>query len=219
MSGVHALTLSPTMEAIFAPYAVIAATPCAAALETNYSSVLYKIVTPYDVKAWHLALQHTDLLHLFLNLVHDLVHSTPISDLPSLSHMFIPNNLGSADIDPAYMDSFLVEEIASSRMDSPYSIEQAQSIFNGHFRTAPLGFVQNPGLSALRLICHHSKKDHLGMSTNGCIYMSAGVTKFYLAAHAVDFVSVYILSLTFSPPSHVQMPFVIHMSVFHIAPL
>jgi len=192
MSGVLATTPSPTMEVTSAPCAVTAATPRAAAPEIEAKSVLYKIVTPYVPKAWLLTLQHADLLHLFPNLVHDLIYGTPIGDLPKLTHTFIPDNLGSANMDPDHMDSFLAEEVASGRMDGPYSIESAHHIFGGHFRTAPLGFVEKPGSSSLHLIPHHSKEDHLSMSTNNWIDTSASATKVYSAAHTADFVSTYL---------------------------
>ena len=136
---------------------------------------------------------------------------------PTFSYIH-PNNLGSADIDPTYMDSFLVEEVASGHMDSPYSIKQAHSIFKGHFQTAPLGFIEKPGSSTLCLICHHLKEDHLGMSTNVWINASTGATKFYSVAHAAHLVSDYIHSLRLPPSPHIRMLVVIHMSVFHITP-
>src|SRR5882724_10430622 len=143
MSGDHVLMPSPVMEVISVPNVATAATPHATVLETKSKYILYKIVTPYYVKAWHLALQHADLLHLFLNLVHDLTYGSPIGNPPPLSHTFISNNLGSADIDPAYMDSFLVEEVTSGRMDGPFTVNYAHQIFNGHFRMAPLSFVES----------------------------------------------------------------------------
>src|SRR5882724_8919031 len=82
------MTPSPIMEVTSSPCAVMAATPYSTAPETNAKSILYKIVTPYVLNAWLLALQHADLLHLFLNLVHDPIHSAPIGDLP-----LIPSSL------------------------------------------------------------------------------------------------------------------------------
>jgi len=74
------------------------------------------------------------------------------------------------------MDSFLVEEVASGHMDSLFAIESAQHIFKGHFHTVPLSFVEKLGSTALHLIHHHSKEDHLGMSTNSWIDTALGVT-------------------------------------------
>src|SRR5882724_3946462 len=191
MSGDHVLMPSPVMEVISVPNVATAATPHATVLETKSKYILYKIVTPYYVMAWHLALQHADLLHLFPNLVHDLTYGSPIGNLPPLSHTFIPNNLGSANIDPAYMDSFLEEEVTSGHMDGLFTVDYAHQIFNGHLWTVPLGFVENPGSTALRLICHHSKEDHFSMSTNGWINMTFSTAKFYSVAHATAFMNIY----------------------------
>src|SRR5882724_1883565 len=150
MSGDHVLMPSPVMEVISVPNVATAATPHATVLETKSKYILYKIVTLYDLKAWHLALQHADLLHLFPNLVHNLTYGSPIGNLPPLSHTFIPNNLGLADIDPAYMDSFLAEEVTSSHMDGPFTVNYSHQIFNGHLQMAPLSFVEKPGSTA----CH-----------------------------------------------------------------
>jgi len=76
------------------------------------------------------------------------------------------------------MDSFLAEEVTSSHMDGPFTVNYSHQIFNGHLQMAPLSFVEKPGSTALHLIHHHLKDDHLGMSTNGFIDMSFGVTKF-----------------------------------------
>ena len=82
----HAPTLSLVTEATSVPYVATATILPAAALETSVEAILYKIVTPYHSSAWHLALQQADLLHLFPNLVHDLIYGTPIGDLPPLMH-------------------------------------------------------------------------------------------------------------------------------------
>jgi len=97
------------------------------------------------------------------------------------------------------MDSFLAEEVSSGCMDGPFTMEMAHLIFRGHFRTAPLGFVEKPGSSSLCLIRNHSKEDRLGISTNGGIDASSGTTKFYSAAHAADFVSTLLQFLPFTP--------------------
>jgi len=88
------------------------------------------------------------------------------------------------------MDKFLKDEVAASRIDGPFSIQDAHIIFDGHFRTAPLGFVEKPGSTALRLIRHHSKEDDMGFSTNGWLDPSIDATKFYTASDAADFVSI-----------------------------
>jgi len=120
-----------------------------------------------------------------------------------------------ADINPSYMDSFLADEVTSGCMDGPYSIETAHCIFNGHFQTVPLGFVEQAGLSALCLICHQSKEDHLGLSTNGWINTSSGTTKLYSTVQATEFVIIATLINFPLPLPHqpIKMLCVIYMTV------
>jgi len=143
---------------------------------------------------------------MFPNLYYDHTYGAPIGDLPPLTYTFIPENLKSAKIDPLYMDNFLASEIATGRIDGPYTITQAHIIFNGHFRTAPLGLVEKPGSDALRMIRHHSKEDGLGQSTNSWIDASINATKYYSASDTADFVSTrhslyYPLSPQFQKPA------------------
>src|SRR5882724_9579041 len=134
MFNVHESCTPPqTIVPTFALCVVTQAIQPVVAPEIEHNSILYKCVIPYDPKAWNLTLLNANLLEYFPNLVHDLVHGGPISNLPPLSYTFIPNNLASADINPSYMDSFLADEVASSQIDGPYSIEMAHCVFNGHF--------------------------------------------------------------------------------------
>src|SRR5882724_2634469 len=86
-----------------------------------------------------------------------LTHGAPIGNPPPLSHIFIPNNLKSAEIDPMYMDNFLVAEVTTGRMEGPFTVAQVHAIFGSHFCTAPLCLVEKLGSTALCLICHLSK--------------------------------------------------------------
>src|SRR5882724_7873078 len=140
----HVLTPSPATETISSPYVVMEATWHAAVPELEAGHMLYKIVTPYNPKSWQLALQQANLMHLFLNLVHDLTHSTPIGNLPPFMHTFIPNKLSQLIL-TQYMNSFLAEEFASSDMDGLFSVDSAHHIFREHFHMAPLSFFEKPG--------------------------------------------------------------------------
>jgi len=151
---------------------------------------LYKVHTPYKPAAWKQALQEARLKFTFPHLVHDITYGAPISNPLLLSHMFILHNLKSAKLDPIYMDKFLEDEVAASRIDSPFSIQDAHIIFDGHFCMAPLGFVEKPGSTTLQLICHHSKEDHAGFFTNGWLDPSIRVIRFYTASDAADFMSI-----------------------------
>src|SRR5882724_11401689 len=142
-------TQPPTMAITPAPYVVMAPTWHATAPGTDIHHLLNKVVTPYNPKAWHIALLQVGLISSFLNLIHDLTYDSPISDPPALSYTFTPKSLSLADIDPAYMDTFLEEEVSSGCMDNPFSMETTHHIFRGHFHTAPLGFTKKPGYNLM----------------------------------------------------------------------
>jgi len=109
MFNVHESCTPPqTIVPTFALCVVMQAIQPFVAPEIEHNSILYKCVTPYDPKAWHLTLQNTNLLDSFPNLVHDLVHGAPIGDLPPLSYTFIPDNLELADINLSASSCHLV---------------------------------------------------------------------------------------------------------------
>ena len=90
------------------------------------------------------------------------------------------------------MDDFLATEVAMGRIDGPFTISQAHAIFGGHFHTTVLSLVKKLGSTALQLIRHHSKEDHLGESTNGWIDSAINATKYFSAADTADFVSIFL---------------------------
>jgi len=102
LSSPHHLTVST-----LSPCAMTEITLPAAALGTDHASVLYRAITPYKLDDWRWALSSTGLTHSFLNLLHDITYSTPIGNPPPLTHIFIPSNLKSANIDLLYMDKFI----------------------------------------------------------------------------------------------------------------
>jgi len=98
------------------------------------------------------------------------------------------------------MDNFIQEELDASCFDGPFSVDKAHKIFSGHFCTAPLGFIEKPGSTALCLICHHSKIDLYGDSMNSWLDPTIDVTKFYTAVDAADSVSIHLLHSLFISP-------------------
>jgi len=147
-----------------------------AAIEIEHALCLYKILSPYKPLMWGIALHEAGFLYSFPNLIFDITNSAPIGNPPPLTYTFIPKNIKSAEIEPAYMDDFLVAEVASGRINGPFSIAQAHSIFGSHFCTTPLGLVEKPGSDTLHMICHHSKKDCYGQSTNGWLDPAVNAT-------------------------------------------
>jgi len=64
----------------------------------------------------------------------------------------------------------------------------------------PLGFVEKPGLTALTLICHQSKEDKFGQSTNGLLDPWGRCHKIYTATDITDFVSNVSICIPLFPP-------------------
>jgi hypothetical protein len=73
----------------------------------------------------------------------------------------------SANLHLKIIDDFLLEEKEAGRMSGPFTVEEASFIFQGHFRTAPLGLVEkNPGSANYRMIRNFSALDDSCTSTN-----------------------------------------------------
>ena len=160
--------------------------------KTKLSRILYKTITPYNPVSWQHALIECNLLSHYPNLICDIRYGSPIGNPPRLSETFIPNNLASALNNPDFVFSSLAEETASGRMDGPFSIAEAHTIFKGHFCTSPLGVIKKPGsfTHPFCLIRHLSKYDSNGCSTNDWLDASEFPTCYFSAAHCADFVSI-----------------------------
>ena len=86
------------------------------------------------------------------------------------------------------------EEVATSRMDGPFTIEEAQCIYGGHFRMCPLGLVDKPGSADLRMIRHFLKDNQFDHSTNSWIDSNDFPMCWFMATIIANFVStLYIL--------------------------
>src|SRR5882724_2902992 len=59
----------------------------------------------------------------------------------------------------------------------------------GHFKTCPLGLVDKPRSVDLRMICHFSKDDQFGHSTNSWIDANDFPMCWFMATTIADFVS------------------------------
>jgi len=182
----------------------------------DLSRILYKVVTPYRPEAWKQALIDADLMHIYPNLVNDLTHGSPIGNPPPIHFSFIPKNLPSANIQPEYISNLIAEEVAAGRMDGPYTIEQAHAIYHGHFRTCPLGLVEKPGSTALRMIRHFSKEDKFGDLTNSWVDSVDFPTRWFTAAQAADFVSFDLVYLPQMPSLPVSVLHTAHFSLYFL---
>jgi len=101
--------------------------------ETDLSKILYKFMTPYILAAWNQALSNANLINSYPNLVHNLSFSSSIGNPPPINFTFIPDNLPSTKIQPEYIMNLINEEVATGCMDGPFTIEEAQFIYGGHF--------------------------------------------------------------------------------------
>ena len=126
--------------------------------ETELGSVLYIHMTPYKPDGWRRTLHDLNIAHLFPLLVNDITYGSPIGNPPPLHHTFIPVNLSSALKLPHIINNEITAELSAGRMSGPFSLDQACTIFKGHFRTSPLGLVEKtPGSGKWQTIRHLSK--------------------------------------------------------------
>ena len=130
---------TPCMASTSAPSVPISNTQPLHAPEIDLSSILYKVVTQYISTTWSQALSNVNLTDSYPNLIHDLSFSSPIGNLPPIDFTFIPNNLPSAKIQPDYMMRLINKEVAAGYMDRPFSVHQADIMYEGHFWMCPLG--------------------------------------------------------------------------------
>ena len=85
-------------------------------------------------------------------------------------------------------------------MSGPFSVDEAHIIFNGHFRTSPVGLVEKVlGNGNWRMIRHLSKTNHLGFSTNDALDSHDFPTLFFSAAHVAELVCVSPITILFCP--------------------
>lgn len=185
---------------------------------TDLSSILYCITSPYIPNGWREALKLCNLSHLFPNLIHDITYGSPIGNPPPLTHTFIPDNLASVNLKAQFISDDIVAEVTTGRMSGPFSVEEAQSIFQGHFRTSPLGLVPKPGKGpdSFCMICHLSKRDSSGFSTNNWIDSDDFPTEWSSAAQCVDFVCTLSPSPTpHCSPSSLPTRMAIHLTFPH----
>ncbi len=150
----------------------------------------FAVVTPCKASAWLDTLKRCNLLQKYPNIVHDITHGAPIGNPPLLTSTFIPKNMPSASKHANIIDEYLAEEIEAGRMSASLTIEQARTFFGGHFRTAPMGVVEQDG--KFRVIHNHSALDSEGVSTNSWLDASENPTKFYTAAQFADAVSLLL---------------------------
>jgi len=176
------------------PSVATAAMPPATACRIDLHQILYIHTMPYNPGGWRAALTHCHISADFPNLVYDIIHGLPIGNPPPLTSTFLLRNLSSANLYPEIIDRELAEETEARRMSGPYTVEEAHAIFNGHFRTSPVGLVEkHPGDGKWRMICHLSKSDLNRHSTNNWVDLADFPTLYF----PTTTVSAYVSSSPF----------------------
>ena len=104
--------------------------------------------------------------------------------------MFILKNLPSANIQPEYIKNLINDEIMSGCIDGPFMIEEAHTIYGGHFWTCSLGLDEELCSTVLWIIHHFSKEDQFGHSSNSWVDSDDFATCQFTAAKTANFVSV-----------------------------
>ena len=126
-------SITAPMEPTCVPFAATHTTPRATACETDLTCVLYIHMTPYNPAGWQAALEHCNLSDTFPNLIHNIIHGSPIGNPPPLTSTFLLQNLPSASLYPELIDEELLKELHARQISRPYSIKEAHIIFCGHF--------------------------------------------------------------------------------------
>jgi hypothetical protein len=115
---------------------------------------------------------------------------------PALTNTFIPHNMPSANEQSERVDAHFLEELAAARMSGPYTVDEAHLLFHGHFRTAPIGFIERPpGCGKWRMVQNLSARDHLGVSTNDWLDAKEHPTRWHTCAMFADMVNYLTILL------------------------
>jgi hypothetical protein len=149
---------------------------------------LGKLPTPYIFSAFHSALVEANLCNRFPNLVQHIRDGSPIGNPAPLSCTTIFPNLASASLMPAVVDEYINDEIKLGRMSGPFSRIQTHAIFDGHFRTVPIGLVPKAG-NKFRMVQNLSKRDSSGISVNSQLCSDDFPTRWFSAWSIASYVS------------------------------
>jgi hypothetical protein len=95
---------------------------------------------------------------------------------------------------PHIVDEHIAEEVQAGRMSGPFTQDETHFIFNGHFRTSPLGLIEKEqGDGKFRLIRYLSKKDADGISVNDMLNSDDFPTRWGSAWVVEQYVSITII--------------------------
>ena len=152
---------------------------------------------PFGPQTWRLSVSGANLPGIALH--HARPPSLAARNTPFLSNGEEAISSPRTTLLPDIIENKLLNETSSGRMSGPFSVEEAHVIFNGHFRTSPVGLVEKvPGDGNWRMIRHLSKTDHLGFSTNDALDSHDFPTLFFSAAHVAELVRVSPITVLFA---------------------
>lgn len=167
----------------------------------SHPDIFEKIICPYNADAFDALLRKHNLSDAYPDLVDNLKYGFPLGDMPVLSRTNILHNHDSIDDHWPLIEQYLLDEIASGRMDGPFSQSEVESILRGPFQSSPLIAViqpQAPGEPDKVRICRHLSKATKNIpSVNSFINKESFPTRFDTAIKVADIVSSLPL-----PPYH-----------------
>jgi hypothetical protein len=195
----------------------------------EHDEILNQITTPYDADEIQKLLDTHGLGDKYPNLAHNLKNGFPMGDFPDSipSTVIFPNDISVTD-NADFVNQYIQDKIAASRMSGPYSQQEAETILNGPFQCSPMLVsmqIQGPGVpDKLRLCRHLLKGDKHSVSTNSYVDKGKFPTKVGTASNVADIVSARLpLPYPLSPSSYLlylrpralpyPTPRRIHMSV------
>jgi hypothetical protein len=156
------------------------------------TSLLHRIITPYNADAYDQFLHQFNLTTRYPNLVFNLRNGFPIGDMPPLKRTYTPQNHPSALQQSHIIRSYLDEEVHLGRMSGPFLQDEVELIIGGHFIVCPLGLVEKAGepgkFRVVRDLSYRQKAD--GYSVNEHLDADDFPTEWGTAAQVADIVSL-----------------------------
>jgi len=129
-----------------------------------------RVVTPLDVDALTDALDALCMLGDWQTVINGLRLGFDTGASIHIKDTLICDNHSSCNLDPSFIDRYIISEQAADRYSPPYEPSELESII-GPFRTSPLGLVPKPHSDSFRMIQDLSfpRNDPLVTSVNSSI--------------------------------------------------
>jgi len=126
-----------------------------------------KLPMPYIAESFRKSLESDILTSRYPLLVQDITYGSPIGVPMQLSHTTVMPNLHSAELRQDLVSDYIAKEVSFVQMAGPFTLEETHLVFEGHFRTVPVGLMEkDPSKCTFHMIQHFSKEHALGVSVN-----------------------------------------------------